>query len=388
MNRRMIGRAFLGVWLGCVMSAAAQLPPEIMADKLLHQAEQLVRGQDDEGARGAMEEMLSLQQEHGLEPEPEDHFRYAKVWYSLGDFERVQEVLVEYLQLLGRQAQHYDDALKLMNRAEALIEEREAEKQRLIRQRLAQERRRKKAQEALETMEFVLIPAGQFRMGSKWCRKESFCDELPVQRVRISEPFYLGRYQVTLEQWDAVAAMMENEDLKFNYTARYYTAGECERCPVMVVSRESAEEFLRLANTIGEAKYRLPTESEWEYAARAGTTSERYGSNLNAIAWYEENSGKRLHPVGQKAPNGFGLYDMLGNVKEWVQDQYGPYPRFVARNGYEEDVMERLTNTTHFVIRGCDYYSEAEECRAAYRSSGVRRGAYRRVGFRLVRISP
>lgn len=387
MTREVLGSVVLGIWLGCLTAAAAQLPPEIMADKLLHQAEQLVRGQDEEGARGAIEELLSLQQEHGLEPEPEDHFRYAKVWYSLGDFERVQEVLVEYLQLLGRQARHYDEALKLMNRAEALIEEREAEKQRLIRQRLAQERRRKKAQEALETMEFVLIPAGQFRMGSKWCRKKSFCDEMPVHRVRISEPFYLGRYQVTLEQWDAVAAMMENEHLKFNYTARNYTAGECERCPVMVVSRESAEEFLRLANTIGEATYRLPTEAEWEYAARAGTTSERYSSNLNAIAWYEANSGESLHPVGQKAPNGFGLYDMLGNVKEWVQDQYGPYPGFVARKGYQDE-MARRTSYTNFVIRGCDYYSEAEECRSANRDFGSHRGVSPRVGFRLVRISP
>ena len=388
MTRGVIGRIVLAVWLGCLTAAAAQLAPAIMADKLLHQAEQLVRDQDHVGARGAMEKLLALQQEHGLEPAPEDHFRYAKVWYLLGDLERVREVLVKYLQLRGREAQHYDEALKLMNRAEALFEERESQRQRLIRQRLTQERRQKMAREALETMEFVLIPAGQFRMGSRWCRKESFCDERPVHQVRISEPFYLGRYQVTLEQWDAVAAMMENEDLKFNYTASNYIAGECVRCPVMVVSRESVEEFLRLANTIGKARYRLPTEAEWEYAARAGTTSERYSSNLNAIAWYEGNSGDRLHPVGQKAPNGFGLYDMLGNVKEWVQDRYGPYPRFAARNGYENDQIERLTNTTHFVIRGCNYYSEADRCRSASRSYGVRRGAYGGVGFRLVRISP
>lgn len=387
MTREVIGRVVLGVWLGCVTSAAAQLPPEIMSDKLLHQAEQLVRDQDYQGARRAMEKLLALEEEHGLGTEPEDLFRRSQVWYSLGDFERVQEVLVQYLQLRGREAEQYDEALKMMNRAEALLEERKAEKQRLIRQRLAQERRQKRAREALETMEFVLIPAGQFRMGSKWCRKKTFCDERPVHQVRINEPFYLGRYQVTLEQWDAVAAMMENEDLKYNYNARHDTAGECVRCPVMGVSRERVEEFLRLANTMGEAKYRLPTEAEWEYAARAGTTSERYSSNLNAIAWYEENSGERLHPVGQKAPNGFGLYDMLGNVKEWVQDQYGPYPGFVARNGTEEDEMERRISYTHFVIRGCDYYSVAEGCRSAKRTL-MFPGQAARVGFRLVRISP
>ena len=380
--RALFGSVLFASLLGFFPSfVVAQLPPEIMADKLLHQAEQLVRDQDYQGARGAMEKLLSLQQEHGLGSEPEDHFRHAKVWYSLGDLDRVREVLVQYLQLRGREAQHYDEALKLMNRAEALIEERESQRQRLIRQRLAQERRQKMAREALGTMEFVLIPAGQFRMGSRWCRKKTFCDERPVHQVRISEAFYLGKYEVTLKQWDAL--MRGNKQFNFNRTPE-----GCESCPVTGVNRESAEEFLRVANRLGKARYRLPTEAEWEYAARAGTTGDRYSFDLNAIAWYRENSGVRVHPVGRKAPNGFGLYDMFGNVWEWVQNRYGPYPGFAARNGTERVWMELRTQSENGVTRGCGSGSTDEECRSANRGIDDPDAAVGFVGFRLVRTAP
>ena len=382
MTRGVIGSVVLGVWLGCFTAGAAQLPPEIMADKLLHQAEQLVRAQDYARAQGAMEELLSLQQEHGLEPEPKNHFRHAKVWHSVGDPELAREALVRYLQLQGREARHYDEALKLLNKAEALIEERESEKQRLIRQRLAQERRQKRAREALETMQFVIIPAGQFRMGSK-CKKNKACfDERPIHQVNIREAFYLGKYEVTLEQWNAV--MTGNE--RFDY---HRTPQGCERCPVNGVSLESVREFLRVANRLGNATYRLPTEAEWEYAARAGTTGDRYGSDLNAIAWYRENSGDRVHPVGGKSPNAYGLYDMLGNVWEWVQDRYGPYPGFVAKSNWEKDGMDLQIEFGRWVMRGCDSDSLVETCRSATRAAFPPTGiSSADRGFRLVRISP
>ena len=102
---------------------------------------------------------------------------------------------------------------------------------------------------------------------------------------------------------------------------------ECGDCPVERVSWDDVQEFIGRLNALeGEVRYRLPTEAEWEYAARAGTSGDRYGGDLDAIAWYRENSEGRTHPVGQKAPNAFGLHDMLGNVFEWVQDWYGAYP--------------------------------------------------------------
>ena len=150
-------------------------------------------------------------------------------------------------------------------------------------------------------------------------------DERSVTRVRISQGFYLGKYEVTQAEWQAV---MGSNPSKFS---------GCGRCPVEKVAWEDAQVFIgRLNARSGGRRYRLPTEAEWEYAARAGTTTDTYAGDVtephrndpvvNRIAWYGENSGHRTQPVGQKAPNPWGLYDMLGNVFEWVQDWYGPYP--------------------------------------------------------------
>ena len=119
MTRGVIGRIILGVWLGSVSAAAAQLPPDILADKYLRQAEQRVEEKDYAGARKAMEQLLALQQEHGLEPDFGDYFRYAKVWSSAGVPSRAIEAAERYLRLRGRDAEHYEEALDLINQAES-----------------------------------------------------------------------------------------------------------------------------------------------------------------------------------------------------------------------------------------------------------------------------
>jgi len=155
-------------------------------------------------------------------------------------------------------------------------------------------------------MEFVQIPAGSFLMGSD----TGTDDEKPVHQVTISRPFELQTTPVTQGQWVAVMGFNPSE---FNMGDDY---------PVENMTWEDMHTFLKKLNVLDPGKnYRLPTEAEWEYACRAGTTGERYGE-LDAIAWHRGNSDRQIHPVGQKQPNAWGLYDMLGNVWEWCADGY------------------------------------------------------------------
>ena len=184
-------------------------------------------------------------------------------------------------------------------------------------------------------------------MGSRSAQADD--DERPRTRVRISRGFYLGKYEVTQELWQAVTGTNPS---RFS---------GCGRCPVEKVSWNDAQEFIRRLNArAGGTRYRLPTEAEWEYAARAGTVGDRYG-NVDAIAWHEDNSGERTHPVGQKAPNAWGLHDMLGNVYEWVQDRNGGYP-----GGLVTDPAGPSSGSFR-VYRGGSWIDGAGYCRASYR---------------------
>ena len=267
---------------------AAQLTPEIQADRYLMQAEDRIQKQDFAGAKAALDRILELEAEHGLTIPEAFHFRHAEVAQRVGQHEEAIESVTRYLTVAGRSGEHYREALRLLNATEAA------------------------QNNPIAGMEFVRIPAGEFLMGST----SGDNDEEPVTRVRISRAFELGKHEVTQAEWEAVMGS--------NPSAFDECGGDC---PVEKVSWDEVQEFIGRLNALeGEARYRLPTEAEWEYAARAGTTADRYAGNLDAIAWYGENSGARPHPVGRKAPNAFGLHDMLGNVWEWVQDWYGAYP--------------------------------------------------------------
>ena len=211
-------------------------------------------------------------------------------------------------------------------------------------------------------MEFVWVPAGEFRMGSEVLRASQ-----PVTQVRISRGFWLGKHEVTQSEWQVAGA-----------TPSRFSG--CGQCPVEYVSWNDAQEFIGSLNgRSGGNRYRLPTEAEWEYAARAGTTGARYG-NLDAIAWYGGNNvGGGPKPVGQKAANAWGLHDMIGNVWEWVEDWRGAYP-----GGVVTDPLGPASGSQR-VLRGCDRSADAVLCRASLRNSfspGFGNGI---LGFRLLR---
>ena len=156
-------------------------------------------------------------------------------------------------------------------------------------------------------MEFAYVPAGNFQMGSD----KGTSQERPIHQVTFARGFYMGRYEVTIAQWQS---MMGN-----NPSSVPDCGGDC---PVDNVSWNDAQEFINKLNAKNDGyTYRLPSEAEWEYACRAGTTGE-FAGDFDAMAWNYANANNTWHPVGKKKPNAWGLYDMHGNVAEWVMDVY------------------------------------------------------------------
>ena len=251
-------------------------------------------------------------------------------------------------------------------------------------------------------MEFVLIPAGRFQMGCsqteaeqayrkfsvvfKDAKLEWFTDAVPAHEVSITKPFYLGKYEVTQGQWEAVMGSNPSNFKGANL-------------PVERVSWEDCQEFIRKLNAKGEGEYRLPSEAEWEYACRAGTTGE-YAGSLDGMGWYYENSGERrlsdenwpkesdtnkcrTHPVGQKSPNAWGIYDMHGNVWEWCQDWYDE--KYYGKSPGSDPTGP--SGGTSRVIRGGGWNDAAPGCRSAYRTRLTPDARNYLLGFRLVRTA-
>jgi formylglycine-generating enzyme required for sulfatase activity len=220
-------------------------------------------------------------------------------------------------------------------------------------------------------MELVLIPAGEFMMGAE----QGEPDEKPVHRVIIQRPFYLGKYEVTQAQWQDVMG-----------TNPSHFKGDPQR-PVERVSWTMAQEFITKLNAReGHTLYRLPTEAEWEYAARAGSTSKySFGDDdalLEQYAWYAKNDKGTTHPVGQLKPNAWGLYDMHGNVWEWIQDWRGPYPAEAVT-----DPQGPATGNARG-YRGGGWGYGATRCRSADRSYDAPGYVYGTHGFRLAMTAP
>jgi formylglycine-generating enzyme required for sulfatase activity len=200
-------------------------------------------------------------------------------------------------------------------------------------------------------MEFVLIPAGTFTMGSPFWDTYAAGDEKPAHYVTISQPFYLGKYPVTQSQWEAV---MGNNPSRFK---------DNPKRPVERVSWHDVHVFLRKLNERkGSGGYRLPTEAQWEYACRASTKTLRYHRRINWIGWYRENSSGQPQPVGQKLPNAWGLYDMLGNVWEWCHDGMRTYT-----SASQIDPIGPIDAGAFRVVRGGSWRFDARFVRAAVR---------------------
>jgi len=220
-------------------------------------------------------------------------------------------------------------------------------------------------------MEFVWVPGGSFEMGCGSWGGECKDSEKPVHSVRLSG-FWLGKYEVTQGQWSRV---MGNNPSIFKKGDNY---------PVEQVSWNDVKEFITKLNAQGSAKFRLPTEAEWEYAARSGGRAEKYaggGDDIDRVAWYTSNSGSSTHAVGTKAPNGLGLYDMSGNVFEWVEDVYGSY------SSSSQDNPVVTGGGSYRVFRGGSWGIGPGGVRSANRANNTPDFRLHVLGFRLARTN-
>ena len=219
------------------------------------------------------------------------------------------------------------------------------------------------------TLEMVSLPAGQFLMGSPDSDPDAKSYEKPQHPVKINS-FAIGKYPVTQAQYQAVMG-----------TNPSYFKNNLQN-PVEQVSWNDAQAFCEKLSQITGTTYRLPTEAEWEYACRAGTTTRFYfGDDANQLgdyAWYRGNSQNTTHPVGQKKPNAWGLYDMSGNVWEWCEDNWHNTYENAPRDGSAWLIKDNYSQ----ILRGVSWHHDPDCCRSAYRGYDVSR--YHHHGFRVV----
>jgi formylglycine-generating enzyme required for sulfatase activity len=272
------------------------------------------------------------------------------------------------------------------------------------------------------TIEMVGIPAGSFSMGSGSTEENRGKDEGPVHVVALKE-FWISKYEVTWELYNLfvnrtiehIASNIKGNDIDFEIDAKSGATipyvdmslgmGTSKGLPVANVTHYAASQFCKWLSAKTGHFYRLPTEAEWEYSARAGsTTAYHFGDDPNLLeeyAWYYDNSDDTYHQIGQKKPNQWGLYDMHGNVAEWTLDQYLP-EIYNIRSGITQSPIQIANEDYPHSVRGGSYYDDAEYLRSAARLGSTENWKMRDpqfpkskwwntdapfVGFRIVRDS-
>ena len=425
----------------------AQLPPEIQADRYLIQAERQIQAGDHAEALATLDKIVALQSDHGLAIPAPFWFKYAQASQDAGRFEQAVESATRYLTEAGQQGQHYMAALEILDASErlgphpfsVLAEPANARVQILdvdepYRPGLplpSGEYRVEVSADgygtAVETVrhepggsthrvvlrswaggenfrdcptcpEMVVIPAGRFRMGclsSQNCRR----NEKPVRDVVLGQIFGLSIYEVTFEQWRVCAAAGACE--AFRPSDNQY--GGLDR-PVNDISWSQAQSYVSWLSRETRKTYRLPTEAEWEYAARAGSETEYswgndigrdhamwWGGGLYAEEWRNFNAWSgpgwkdvlhyRTAPVGYFDPNAFGLYDMHGNVWEWVEDCWnGSY-----KGAPSDGSAWTSGNCSKRVMRGGNWGNDSRHLRSANRTWEDTWARGRSGGFRVAR---
>lgn len=221
-------------------------------------------------------------------------------------------------------------------------------------------------------IEMVKVEAGTFVMGATPEMENSWDSEKPHHQVTLTRNYYIGKFEVTQALWKCVMG---------NNPSWPWPQWRGNKLPVNGVSWTDCQKFIAKLNRLTGKKFRLPTEAEWEYAAKGGQKSCGYkysgSDNASDVAWFADNSGRRIQPVGTKQPNELGIYDMSGNISEWCQDRYGEYSNLSQIN------PTGPIEGKYRVYRGGNAHSNAIPCLSFFRSSQDPDSGDPITGFRL-----
>ena len=401
--------------LAAAATGAAELPPEIAVDRLLVRAEWQAQEGEHRDALATLNEVLALVEEHGMAAPDAFWFRHAQAASVAGEHAQAVESATRYLAAAGRGGEHYRAALELLEKSDReaqVLREREAaereERERHLQAQLERRQAEASAEAAYRELgenaaaspgvagevfaellqsggrgpAMVVVPADAFRMGCLSGDGSCYDEEMPVREVRIGQPFALSVHEVTFADWDACLAAggcggHEPDDWGWGRGAR----------PVINVSWDDAQAYVSWLSEQTGAAYRLPSEAEWEYAARVGTVTKYHwgdgvGSNrANCDGCGSRWDDRQTAPVGSFAPNAFGLRDMHGKVFELTQDCWN-----ASYRGAPSDDSALLSGVCgRRVLRGGSWYNVPRLLRSANRnwsSTSDRDGSF---GFRVAR---
>ncbi|MCH8075302.1 MAG: formylglycine-generating enzyme family protein [SAR324 cluster bacterium] len=344
-------------------AAPSALPREIQADRFLLKARKAYTKKDWKTASEFFAKIQNLETEI-----PHDfHYFYGKTLRNQRDLAAAKVEIVKYLQKARRDGKYYTAALEVLNEIE------DAEK--------------RPWKDRVTGMEFIKVGGGKFQMGCHRGNKgECNPDEKPVREVTL-KTFWIGKYEVTQRQWKRIMKRNPSRIKKGN------------KFPVEGVSWKDIQSFLRRLNARSRNKFSLPSEAQWEYACRGGDTTMKFGTADGKLTRKNANFGTEkccqgdnrdghlpTAPVGSYASNSLGLYDMTGNVWEWVQDKYTFYNRVEKKDPvYQSKSLYEHQGDTR-VVRGGSWYRGTFFARCSMRSIRMVNDKSHDMGFRLVRI--
>jgi len=339
-------------------------------------------------AVAAYDKLVALKQ-----PIPNEFwYFYGLALRDVGRFSDARSALLKYVKLTGDTGRSTEAALLMLDQLDVQIEK---DRARAEAERIRAEAERTRAEAAAAARvaaerfaaehprfkdcdvcpEMVGIPAGSFDMGSPPSEAVGYDNENPVRRVTLKR-FALGRTEVTQGQWRALMG---------GFPSRYTFKNCGDDCPIEAVSWDNARAYVQKLSERTGKTYRLPSEAEWEYACRAGSrTTYCGGDDVDNVAWYRGNSSPITHRVGEKAPNAWGLFDMSGNVYEWVQDCWNGSYTAAPSDGSAWENYE----CTARVIRGGSYFAPRQFLRAAFRTHYGQVDRDLNIGFRVAMTEP